>query len=353
MIEAVARSVAFDWIETALLDKRSVTALSRLRREFEYRKLFRDAAMRAKNSGGIDLIILPYLDYCFHAIALAGDAFGGVPWAGITMRLKHGAGLDTRRIVMPLLLRQSALRVVFSLTDIEVGRRPVGRAVKLRYLPDPGDLREMPSRVSARRDLGIPNDVLVILVYGTIDHRKGLVPLTAALESAGAPNAVLLVVGRQSHEMRSFLSASRFAIRRSQGLLREVNEFVGDKMQGQAFAAADVVWLGYVGHLAMSGVLVLAGLARRAVIVTRAGEMGRLAQEHQLGPVVDSEDIKEIVDALRAISDPGVRIRSAESCYQTFRAHEAADVGEQLFHALTPSPSKAAGGVDVGISSGA
>jgi hypothetical protein len=161
------------------------------------------------------------------------------------------------------------------------------------------------------------------------------------------------VVGRQSDEMRSFLSASRFAIRRSQGLLREVNEFVGDKMQGRAFAAADVVWLGYVGHLAMSGVLVLAGLARRAVIVTRAGEMGRLAHEHQLGPVVDSEDVEEIADALRAISDPGVRIRSAESCYQTFRAHQAADVGEQLFQALTPSPSKAATAVDAGVSSGA
>jgi glycosyltransferase involved in cell wall biosynthesis len=341
MIESLARSVAFEWIEMARPDAAPAPLASRLSREFEYRRCFRDAAMKAK---GVDLVIIPYLDYCFHAMALTGSPFGDTPWAAITMRLTHVPGLHTRRLLLRRLLRDPHLRLLFSLTALDARWQRIRGTSKLRYLPDPGDLREPMDRDAARRDLGIPADALVILVYGTIDDRKGLVQLVEALASAAAPSAVLLVVGRQSAEIRKYLATPRFTSIRGQGRLIEVDQFVDDATQAGAFAAADVVWLGYVGHLGMSGVLVLAGLARRAVIATSAGELGRLAREHLLGPVVDVGHAEQIVAALRAVKDPELRARFAESCHRTFEAHEAARVGREFFQSLRlPRPAGCAG----------
>jgi glycosyltransferase involved in cell wall biosynthesis len=291
--------------------------------------------MKAK---GVDMVIIPYLDYCFHAMALTGSPFGDTPWAAITMRLTHVPGLDTRRLLLRRLLRDPHLRLLFSLTALDARWRRIRGTSKLRYLPDPGDLREPMDRDAARRDLGIPADALVILVYGTIDDRKGLVPLMEALECASAPSAVLLVVGRQSAEIRNYVAAPRFTSTREQARLIEVDQFVDDAMQGRAFAASDVVWLGYVGHSGMSGVLVLAGLARRAVIVTNAGELGRLAREHAFGPTVEAGDTEAIVAALREVNDPQVRARSAQACHRAFEAHQAMRVGREFFQALGLPP---------------
>lgn len=334
MIEALAQSNAFDWIETELPELRVMVASGRLRREFQYRDYFREATEHARECATIDLIILPYLDYCFHALALAGAPFGGVPWTAITMLLTPGRRFDSRRMLLPLLLRDPKLRLLFSITEVDSAQARTRRAAKLVYLPDPGDLRRVVSKESARSYLGIRSNALVLLVYGTIDRRKGLMQLMAALEMPGAPRATLLIVGQQSPEMKAFLSAPQFANRRSLGLLVDVNEFVDDLMQARAFAAADAVWLGYVGHLATSGVLVLAGLARRAVIVTRAGEMGRLARQHALGPTVDSENVEEIVNALHLISNPKRLEQSAEACHRVFRTHDAVQVGARFFRAL-------------------
>jgi hypothetical protein len=284
------------------------------------------------------MVLLPYLDYCFHAFALAGAPFGGIPWAAISMSLASGRWPNTRGILMPLLLRDPTLRVLFSLTPPGADLRSIPAAAKIQYLPDPGDLRAPAERSNARARLGIEGSALTILVYGAIDSRKGLVPLLDAIGQRDAPAVRVLVVGRQSDEMRASLAAPRFAALRQRGILDIIDEFVDDTLQGQAFAAADVVWLGYCGHAVMSGVLVLAGLARRSVIVSDFGEMGRLARQHELGPLVDIRHPDSILGAVRTLCSPDERARSAARCFQLFRVHEAHQVGMQLFTALGFSP---------------
>jgi hypothetical protein len=338
-IETLFHSIPFSWCEMPSLGepgRRSVAAL--LAREFAYRRLFAEALQRARAAGDVDLVLLPYLDYCFHAFALAGAPFGGIPWAAISMRLFGSRWLNTRQVLMRLLLRDPALRVLFSLTLPEAYLRSIPAPGKIRYLPDPGDLRTPAERSSARAHLGVEGPALVILVYGTIDSRKGLVPLLQAIGQRDAPAVRVLVVGRQSAEMRASLAAPQFAILRQRGMLDIIDEFVDDALQGQVFAAADVVWLGYCGHAAMSGVLVLAGLAKRAVIVSDFGEMGRLARQHELGPVVNIEYPDSVLGAVRTLCNSDERARSAARCFQLFRNHEAHQVGMQLFAALGLSP---------------
>ena len=63
------------------------TNVGLMRREIAYWRLFRAAARAAGAVAGIDAIILPYLDYCYHAMAILGSPFAGCPWCAISMRL--------------------------------------------------------------------------------------------------------------------------------------------------------------------------------------------------------------------------------------------------------------------------
>ena len=83
-----------------------------------------------------------------------------------------------------------------------------------------------------------------------------------------------------------------------------MNKFVDAESEQMVFAASDVVWLGYRGHFAMSGVLVLAAKARRVIIATRYGLIGWHTRVKRLGITVDVEDISSVKDALIQLADP-------------------------------------------------
>src|SRR6266700_6741181 len=62
-------------------------SLQLARREFAYWKAFKKTVEEVCILSPIDQIILPYIDYCFHALALFGSPFNGIPWCAISMRL--------------------------------------------------------------------------------------------------------------------------------------------------------------------------------------------------------------------------------------------------------------------------
>ena len=340
IIEAMARSIRFDWSEIPSLGQgRGQSALALLCREFAYRRVFKQTLCDAGRSGKVDLVLLPYLDHCFHAFALAGAPFAGTPWAAISMRHVGARWPSSRALLMKRLLRDSALRVLFSLSPRPPDTETAIYRKKVQYLPDPGDLRRPADVLNSRARLGIAGESLVILVYGVIDSRKGLLQLLEAIDRPDAPPLKVLVVGHQSDDIRFLLQGAKFVSLRARGVLEVIDRFVDDALQAQVFAAADVVWLGYHRQRGMSGVMVLAGLAERAVVVSDFGEMGRLARRHHLGPLVDIERPDSVINALRALCDPVVRQQSARRCQEAFRAHEAGIVGDRLFRALGFSSS--------------
>lgn len=284
-------------IDDARLQRTACSRFGIAGRELGLRGLFADAYREVAARQKIDQVLMPYVDYCLHSLALLGSPFAGTPWSGICMRPSFHlaasgviapkpsfAWLKERLFIR--LLGQKSLRRLFTIDEFLpayiAARNGPGKPIT--YLPDPAELRGNHTRESARKVFGISQEKFVVLAYGTLDDRKGLRPLLAAVAAPEMdPNIELLLVGRQSPAIKSFLQSEQVNRLERQGRLWAVDRFVNEEEEQAAFAAADVVWLGYEGHYAMSGVLVLAAQAGKPVVSTRDGLIGWYVREYGLG----------------------------------------------------------------------
>lgn len=302
---------------------------SLLWREWQYWRWFRRCGALARASARIDAVVMPYLDYCFHVVALLGSPFRGLPWCAITMRTVVAEGESVRRGVrwrlLPRILRQCSLTALFVISPSFTKRlEQINKGIwrKLRYLADPGELRSVESRPRARELLDIPAAAFTLLVFGTIDERKGLLRLLPAVRQLSRSRDFrVLIVGRQSEEIRSALSNAEHAEMVRSRRLIILNRFVDDREQGLVFAASDAVWLGYENHEHMSGVMVLAGLAGLPIVATERGEIGQLARRLELGPVVNVTSIESVLQGLTLLCSEEHRSRYGACGRRAFSDH--------------------------------
>lgn len=312
-----------EFFDENLYERAFQSRLALVAREFAVRKLFHRAFRTVHGRNRVDFVFLPYLDYCLHALGLLGSPFGSVSWSGICMRPSfHYAQSGVfapqprlsgiKRFLFLRLLRNDSLASLLTIDELlyrHVRVHHKKKAYRLKYLPDPAELKGKHTRESARQMLRIPDDAIVILVYGSIDGRKGLEVLIEAVARAGdtLPKMHLLVVGRQSTSMQSLMSSQLVMSLVDEVRFHVIGEFVDDDIQQAVFVATDIVWLGYRNHYTMSGVLVLAGLARKPVLATSAGLIGWHTRTNNLGEVIDINDIGSVRAAIRKVWERGPR----------------------------------------------
>lgn len=286
-------------------------------REFAYHRLFSNFFRQLPDEERPDFVFVPYLDYLAYAVALLGSPFGDSPWAGIVMRPSFHleamgiAGPRSRlhrpkRRLFLRLLRNRTLKRLFSIDEAlirYIGREHPEMAHQLRYLPDPAELNGTGSRESARKVLGIPDDVVVILVYGSLTHRKGIDSLMRAAMEDDFPQEVhILLAGHQDQQVRELLQSSYAGALRRAGRLHEYDRFLSDEEEYSAFRAANIVWMGYRGHYLMSGVLVQAGIMGLPVVACSEGVIGWLTRERQLGLDVKVDGQKAVAKAVATLA---------------------------------------------------
>jgi glycosyltransferase involved in cell wall biosynthesis len=285
-------------------------------REVALRRIIGQAYRLIQQTKPIDYVFLPYLDYCLYAIGLIGSPFGSTPWGGICMRPsfhydKYEVAAPrprfarVKRMLFLRLLGHVTLKCVFTIDQLLCQFIAEGYPAlkgRVRYLADPAELHGNDTLETARHALTIPANAVVVLVYGAIDERKGLDALLAAIEHPDTPRDIhLLLVGRQSASIRALVDGHQFANLLEEGRCHVVNEFVDHAVEQRAFAAADVVWLGYRRHYGMSGVLVLAALSGVPVIATRDGLIGWFTRTQRLGASVSTTDSAQVASALREV----------------------------------------------------
>lgn len=283
-------------------------------RELAVRRLFGSIYRNVHRIKPVDYVFLPYLDYCLYALGLLGSPFGSSQWGGLCMRPSfHYQHFDViapkpklARVKQALffrLLRAKFLRSIYTIDELLyrfISARHE-QADRLHYAPDPVDLKGDYSAESARRELNIPYQAVVILVYGAIDDRKGLDSLASALANPALPTTLhILVVGKLSQSANALMRSSQFTALVNQGRCHVIAGFVNDTVQQMVFASSDIVWLGYRKHYSMSGVLVLAVAAGKPVLATNEGLIGWYTRRGKLGWTVEVTNPNSIV---RAISE--------------------------------------------------
>jgi glycosyltransferase involved in cell wall biosynthesis len=178
------------------------------------------------------------------------------------------------------------------------------RTQKMRYLTD--YLVETPPLPNPRDYFQLPSDRLVVLFFGSIARRKGVIQFLEAIEQAfrdrpqlSAQVAVVFagtifddideeLIDRVQHIRQNFGNA----------LIQVRDGFLKDEEVSTLICASDVVCALYTHHVGMSGMLTLAALHGRLVLGSDFGLVGELIRRFNLGVTCDASAPSSIKMAL-------------------------------------------------------
>ncbi|QGZ60667.1 glycosyltransferase [Paraburkholderia acidisoli] len=280
-----------------------------------FRDFYARALVEVQRTMPVRLVVAPYADYFFYTLAPLGSPFGETPWIAIVMGMTFhhaGAGLRTpRRPVVDLAksllfrrgMRVRGLRTLFTidptLPDWYAATKPA-QGARLAYVADPFPETPAADRQEARARLGLDTNTRYLLVYGAIGERKGIRELMRALIQLGAGHDAprLVIAGQQDDETRAFINAHAPRITPAPVIF---DQFVSDAMERDLFSACDAVWLGYLKHYGMSGVLVQAYRFNVPVLASADGLIGWFCRDGSLGPQLDDLEPATIARALAAL----------------------------------------------------
>ena len=322
----------------------------RIRAEIAYHRLFAKMYRECLQHFRPEAVLVCYLDYCANAAALLGSPFADVPWAGITMRQSfHHANMGVvtpasaaHGIKKRLFLRLLGQRTLLALFTIDptlpewLARVVPEKASRLIFVPDPAELNGELTHTEARSRFRIDPDGVVVLVYGSIDTRKGIDVLFRALTQIDSKHDIhVLLAGVQTDRAVRCLNseAGRSLIRA--GRLHQCNEFLSGTDEYAAFKAADIVWLGYLEHYGMSGVMVQAGRMALPVIACNKGLIGWITAKSDCGIVVDTGGVAELSRSLQQLAaDRALRQRYGANARTSFASHTTKNFTDRILDTL-------------------
>lgn len=288
---------------------------SSARRELRYWQLFKKWYETYAKIVRPDVVFLPYLDYCLYAFGLLGAPFKGTPWVGIAMRPSFHYGRmgviapdpSLARLKERLFLRifqNQHLKCFLTIDESMVDYLETEvRATKWSFLPQPICFDHFPDCRDAKRQIGLAADRRMLLVYGALSSRKGIPELVSAIIHPAFPRDLDVVIAGEMVDRVTMdaLNTPAAASLRNEGRLRFFDRFVGPDEEATFFSAADIVWLGYRGHYAPSGVLTQAVAAGCYVLACAEGMIGWQTKRYGLGQVVDPVNTDEVVRALMSL----------------------------------------------------
>jgi glycosyltransferase involved in cell wall biosynthesis len=320
------------------------------REMLKFRRIMGSFYAKAVRRERVDLVLLPYLDYCTYALALLGTPFGRTAWSGIVMRPAfHYSSMGVKapqtrsdpwkERLFHRLLSSRHLRALFTIDKtleeyIHTSGRP--HASRLHYIPDVTEPMPAMNRHQARQMLGIPVSAKVILAYGQLSTRKGIDALTRATVDGVFPSDVhILLAGEQSPDLEKILRAPIADQLRLNKRLHEIKRYHCNQDSTAVFSAADVVWVGYQRHYQMSAVLVQAASVGLPVIACEEGLIGWLTRRYRAGVVVSTSSPPTIARAIKELcNNPDLAREYGENGRLAYASHTRENVGRIMLDAI-------------------
>lgn len=276
----------------------------------------------------VDVIYVPTLDWIAKGAELLGSPFFDVPFVALYMSPKHhrkrmGLGPPSRNDIVYDKLFQRLLKVktLHNLLVIDefffaYCKNHYGElAEKVQYVPDFGQVHGSGPKTELKELLGVSADKKLLLVYGSLTGRKGIVELIQAFSDPSVPDGlVILLAGRPDEDIEAFLKTPPVQRIINAGRIITRLYFHDDQQESRVFWASDYTWLGYVsGFYASSGVLYQSISIGLPVIAMQEGLIGQTVRKYSLGVLVDPSHKGSIVQALVNICEyPDKKINQSE-----------------------------------------
>jgi glycosyltransferase involved in cell wall biosynthesis len=294
-------------------------ATSMIRKGRLNRQLLTDAIRRYRPRK----VLLMYLDHAQLALATALRFPFPVRISGILFHpTLHYPAPPTRspglhfqrlrkRLILRLIARNPHLDTVFTLDPSAV---PSLRLLGLDAVALADPVMPMPAGSSAPAAppvfQGLEPGRKILLLFGALTARKGVIPLLqglALLPAASARRIALVMVGPLDAELRS--EVRRLAVQARDAGVQVIHHdaYIQSSAAQGIIRAADLVLAPYQLHFGSSAILIRAAQADRPVLSQAFGLMGTNVREHRLGQAVDAGKPAAIAAGIEAfMKNPSV-----------------------------------------------
>lgn len=298
-----------------------------------------------------DHVLLMYLDQ--FQVALFTEKAPSCPVSGILFRpTLHYKTFSPHRStwkdalreirkngLLRLALRNRRLQNVFCLDPYCVPYlHRFNPKLRVLHLPDPVEIYPGSEKeiVALRASTGVGSSRKILLLFGHLDGRKGLGPLTEALGQL--PDAIInqlgvWLVGPLESDQQVHIQALKSLSANRSLQLWQHHQFVPDTQIQAYFGAADGVLALYQQHVGMSAVLVRAAAAEKPILSSDYGLIGQLVREKDLGLALDSVSPPAIAQAVRTFVEQP-RLGNPEQMRNFARQNRASEYARVIFESL-------------------
>jgi len=295
-----------------------------------------------------DLVYVMFIDAVDKALAVFGSPFGTVPFSGMFIAIKYhrflmDIGPASRHDKLYKMLFERLLRIksLYSLNVIDElfieysQQQSAPEYAKVKFVPDPGELEGFESDTQARKQLAIPADRFVILVYGSLSSRKGIKELLQAvslLKDDTDSSISVLLAGKTNEEINHLLNQPIAEELTARGRLIVFSGFQDVEQEYRLFKSADAVWLGYVGNFyGKSAIIPQAGSVGLPILASKNGLIGKIVENNNLGLVFDPNDAYAVAKEIKRLqSNKRLQKRLGENGKRFAKQATAEEFGNKL-----------------------
>jgi glycosyltransferase involved in cell wall biosynthesis len=150
-------------------------------------------------------------------------------------------------------------------------------------------------KAECRRQLDLPNDKLILLMFGSVSAYKGIETMLESFELLNQ-RYYLLIAGKAASRDYGDLIKEKVEANANAKKIRLISKFIPDADIGAIFKASDVLIMPYK-HIDQSGVVFLAMTMGLPVIAFDVGSLSRYIRD-EIGIVVRQKDARGLANAI-------------------------------------------------------
>jgi len=268
----------------------------------------------------VSKIYIPTLDPMAKAFELLGSPFSNIPFYALYMSPLRGSKINKKlqhkiknaisELLFFRLVKLNSMKkllLIDPLFFLDLIKSKPDLKNKIDYINDFSNPFEIISSSKAREKLNILTKNHIILVYGSLNKRKGIIELLNALNKSNIKNICILLAGKPEKSIEKYIKSHPIVSKlKNSGQLFLKLKFLSSYEEKLVFSSANSVWLGYtMGFDGSSGVLHQSVKAKLPVLSMRDGVIGFLTKKFKLGYTFNPVDINEVISVLKKLEIDG------------------------------------------------